>query len=629
MKLSALQEARYQYTPKLPTVLTAKPDSVAIEVGKATQSIANQSELKALFKNTYGKPLVTLVKGKNKDVGKALRVGVILSGGQAPGGHNVIAGLYDGIKKGNPSSKLFGFLGGPSGLIEEKYVEIKDKFMDEYRNTGGFDIIGSGRTKIETPAQIASSVATAKKMKLDAIVIIGGDDSNTNAALLAEHFAELGMKTQVIGVPKTIDGDLKNDMIETSFGFDTACKTYSELIGNIERDANSAKKYWHFIKLMGRSASHIALECALQTQPNVCLVSEEVEAKKMTLRQITDHLCTIIAKRAAAGENFGVILIPEGLVEFIPEMKTLIAELNDLMAAHSDDFSKLETFAAQTSWLARNLTKPSSDAFMTLPETIAQQFLMDRDPHGNVQVSRIETEKLLITLVESRLEAMKEAGTYKGKFSAYNHFFGYEGRCAFPSNFDADYCYALGNTAFYLIAAGLTGYLSSVRNLTAPAKDWIAGGVPLTMMMNMEQRHGSKKPVIRKALVELNGKPFKEFAKNRDTWAITTSFTYPGAIQYYGPDAVCNQPTKTIALEQQGKSQAKAAAKPAAAKAPAKSVAKPAAKATAKPASKPAAKAPAKAPAKPASKAPAKPAAKASAKPAAKSPAKPAAKAKK
>jgi len=630
MKLSALQTARYQYAPKLPAILTAKLDSIAIEAGKPTQSYANQAELKALFKNTYGKPLVTFAKGKNKTIGRQLRVGVILSGGQAPGGHNVIAGIFDGLKKGNKDSKLFGFLGGPSGLIEGKYVEIKDKFMDEYRNTGGFDIIGSGRTKIETPEQYAASMATAKKMKLDAIVIIGGDDSNTNAALLAEQFIAAGMGTQVIGVPKTIDGDLKNEMIETSFGFDTACKTYSEVIGNIERDANSAKKYWHFIKLMGRSASHIALECALQTQPNYCLISEEVEAQKLTLRKITDDLCAIIAKRAENGENFGVILIPEGLVEFVPEMKSLIAELNDLMAKKADEFNKLTGFEAQAAWLAKSLTKASADTFATLPAEIAKQFLMDRDPHGNVQVSRIETEKLLISLVESRLKEMKKAGTYVGKFSSYNHFFGYEGRCAFPSNFDADYCYALGFTAFVLVAGGLTGYLSSVRNLTAPAKDWIAGGVPLTMMMNMEQRHGEQKPVIRKALVELDGKPFKEFAKNRAEWAIKTSFAYPGAIQYYGPDEVCNQPTKTLLLERKplkaAPAKAAKAAKPAAAKAakadkPAKAekgakapktakavkapkAAKPAKAATAAKADKPAKPAAAKKPA--ATKAPAK-----------------------
>ncbi len=572
MKLSALQTARYAYAPKLPAVLAAKIESIVIQEGKPTQAVADAAKLKELFKNTYGKPLVTFEKGKNKNAGKLLRVGVILSGGQAPGGHNVIAGLYDGLKKGNSASKLFGFEGGPSGLIEGTYLEIKDRLMNEYRNTGGFDIIGSGRTKIETPEQIAASMATAKKMKLDAIVIIGGDDSNTNAALLAEHFITAGMSTQVIGVPKTIDGDLKNEMIETSFGFDTACKTYSEVIGNIERDANSAKKYWHFIKLMGRSASHIALECALQTQPNICLISEEIEAKKMTLRKITDEIATIVAKRAANGENFGVALIPEGLVEFVPEMKTLIAELNDLMAKNAAEFAKLEDFEAQKEWLAKHLTKASADTFKTLPDGIAAQFLKDRDPHGNVQVSLIETEKLLSTLVEAKLKDMKKAGTYNGKFSALHHFFGYEGRCAFPSNFDADYCYSLGFTAFLLIAGGLTGYLSSVRNLTAPAKEWIAGGVPLTMMMNMEQRHGSLKPVIRKALVELDGKPFKEFAKNRDEWAIKTSFTFPGAIQYYGPDEVCNQPTKTLQLERKpmkaaAKSAKSAKAAPKAAKA--------------------------------------------------------------
>ncbi len=571
MKLSALQTARYQYKPKLPAVLNGKLSTIAVESGKPTNSIADQKELKDLFKNTYGKPVVTFAKGKNPDTSRALRVGVILSGGQAPGGHNVIAGLYDGIKKGNPASKLFGFLGGPSGLIEGQYVEIKDKFMDEYRNTGGFDIIGSGRTKIESADQIAASMNTAKKMKLDAIVVIGGDDSNTNAALLAEQFVSSGMKTQVIGVPKTIDGDLKNDMIETSFGFDTACKTYSELIGNIGRDANSAKKYWHFIKLMGRSASHIALECALQTRPNVALVSEEVEAKKMTLRAITDYIADIIARRAANGENFGLVLIPEGLVEFVPEMKVLISELNDLMALKADEFNKLSGFEAQAAWLDKNLSRASATAFATLPADIAKQFLMDRDPHGNVQVSRIETEKLLISLVEAKLAAMKKAGTYKGKFSAYNHFFGYEGRCAFPSNFDADYCYALGFTAFILIASGLTGYLSSVRNLTAPAKDWVAGGVPLTMMMNMEQRHGSKKPVIRKALVELEGKPFKAFVKGRDEWSVKTSYLFPGAIQYFGPDEVCNQTTATLLLERGKASNAKA-------KAPAKAAAKPAKK---------------------------------------------------
>ncbi len=548
--VSALQKARYAYQPKLPAVLANnEPGNIVIEFGKPTTAIADQAELEALFKNTYGKPEALFKQGNNPDAGKKLRVGIILSGGQAPGGHNVIAGLYDGIKKGNKDSVVFGFTGGPSGLVDCEYVEITDSFMDEYRNTGGFDMIGSGRTKIETPEQYAASVATAEKLDLDAIVIIGGDDSNTNAALLAEKFAALGKKTRVIGVPKTIDGDLKNEQIETSFGFDTACKTYSELIGNIGRDANSAKKYWHFIKLMGRSASHIALECALQTQPNICLVSEEVEAKKMTLRQITDDICTVIAKRAENKENFGLVLIPEGLVEFIPEMKSLIAELNDTMAKNEAAFNALADFAAKKDWLKSNLTAASYETFASLPDAIAAQFLADRDPHGNVQVSRIETEKLLSSMVEARLAEMKKEGTYKGKFSSYTHFFGYEGRCAFPSNFDADYCYALGYTAFMLIVNGVTGYLSSVRNLTAPAAEWTAGGIPLTMMMNMEQRHGEKKPVIRKALVELDGKPFKEFAANRDEWAVNTSYLFPGAIQYYGPSEVCDLTTKTIKLE--------------------------------------------------------------------------------
>jgi pyrophosphate--fructose-6-phosphate 1-phosphotransferase len=548
-KISALQNARYAYKPKLPAVLKLRLNTIQVAFGKPTKAISDEAALKELFKNTYGKPIAHFVKGKNPAVKELIRVGVILSGGQAPGGHNVIAGLYDGIKAGNPDSKLYGFLNGPAGLIDAKYVEIKDKFMDEYRNTGGFDIIGSGRTKIETPEQIASSMETAKKLKLDAIVIIGGDDSNTNAALLAEHFIQTGMSTRVIGVPKTIDGDLKNKQIETSFGFDTATKTYSELIGNIGRDANSAKKYWHFIKLMGRSASHIALECALQTQPNICLISEEIEEKKMTLKQISDDICKVIAKRAENDENFGIVLIPEGLVEFIPEMKKLIAELNDKMATEASSFEKLKSFADKKDWLKSHLTASSFKTFDSLPEAIADQFLADRDPHGNVQVSRIETEKLLVSMVETQLAEMKKKGSYTGSFSSYTHFFGYEGRCAFPSNFDSDYCYALGYTAFVLIASGLTGYLSSVQNLTADAKDWTAGGIPLTMMMNMEQRHGSQKPVIKKALVELDGKPFKTFAKNRDTWALKTSYLFPGAIQYYGPSEVCDTTTQTLLLE--------------------------------------------------------------------------------
>ena len=554
MDISALQKARYHYKPKLPESLAGEISGISVEFGDPTEAVADREALKKIFKHSYGKPVTTFIckptaQGKNEKICQELKVGVILSGGQAPGGHNVIAGLFDGLKKGNPASKLYGFLGGPSGLVDNKTVELTDKIIGEYRNTGGFDIIGSCRTKIESPEQFASALETAKKLALNAVVIIGGDDSNTNAALLAEYFLEKGTSIQVIGCPKTIDGDLKNEHIETSFGFDTACKTYSELIGNIERDANSAKKYWHFIKLMGRAASHIALECALQTQPNICLISEEVEDKKISLNQVVEQICASVVKRAENKENFGVILIPEGLVEFIPEMKKLINELNDVMASGGEDFSRLSSFIDQLYWLSREISPESYKFLQSLPPEIARQLLMDRDPHGNVQVSRIETEKLLIGMVEKRLAKLKEEGVYKGKFSALGHFFGYEGRCAFPSNFDADYCYSLGFSAFLLIASGLTGYISSVKNLVAPAKEWIAGGVPLTMMMNMEQRHGSKKPVIKKALVELDGAPFKAFDEVRDSWAVKTSFHYPGAIQYYGPTEVCDQPTKTLKLE--------------------------------------------------------------------------------
>jgi len=549
MSISALQKARYSYKPKLPAILAGSINDISIEFGSPTEAISDKEELKVIFKNTYGKPLATFAKGKNEKINRELKVGVILSGGQAPGGHNVIAGIYDGLKKGNSKSILYGFKGGPSGLTDNKTIVLTDEIIDEYRNTGGFDIIGSGRTKIETPEQFKASLETAKKLDLDAVVVIGGDDSNTNAALLAEYFMENGSSTQVIGCPKTIDGDLKNEHIETSFGFDTACKTYSELIGNLCRDTNSAKKYWHFIKLMGRAASHIALECAFQTQPNICLISEEVESKGTSLDQIVDQICASIVKRAENGDNFGIVLIPEGLVEFIPEIKKLIGELNDVIAAEEKSFAAVTNFIDQLYWLSSRIPEGSYRIMQSLPPDIAQQFLMDRDPHGNVQVSRIETEKLLVGMVEKRLAAMKEKNLYSGKFSYQTHFFGYEGRCAFPSNFDADYCYSLGFSAFVLIASGLTGYLSSVKNLTAPADKWIAGGVPLTMMMNLEQRHGSKKPVIKKALVELDGKPFKSFAKERSTWAEKTCFMFPGAIQYYGPGEVCDQPTITLKLE--------------------------------------------------------------------------------
>lgn len=549
MVISALQKTRYAYTPKLPATLAGSVDEISVEFGSPTEAVSDKEKIREIFKNTYGKPLATFKKGKHDTIRRELKVGVILSGGQAPGGHNVIAGLFDGLKKANPSSTLYGFKGGPSGLIDNKTEVLTKEHIDEYRNTGGFDIIGSGRTKIETPQQFASSLQTAKTLGLDAVVVIGGDDSNTNAALLAEYFTANGSNTQVIGCPKTIDGDLKNEHIETSFGFDTACKTYSELIGNLCRDTNSAKKYWHFVKLMGRAASHIALECAFQTQPNICLISEEIEAKHYSLDNIVDQVCASIAKRAENGENFGVVLIPEGLVEFIPEIKQLIEELNDTIAAEEDKFASLRHFPDQMEWLSGRLTDISYAILKMIPQEIAQQFLMDRDPHGNVQVSRIETEKLLVGMVEKKLSIMKERGHYSGKFSYLTHFFGYEGRCAFPSNFDSDYCYSLGYSAFVLIASGLTGYLSSVKNLTAPAEKWIAGGVPLTMMMNLEHRHGAQKPVIKKALVLLDGKPFKAFTAKRDEWAVKTSYLFPGSIQYFGPPEVCDAPTVTLKLE--------------------------------------------------------------------------------
>jgi len=556
MDISALQKARYGYKPKLPASLSCPVTDIITETGAATEAKTDKEVLKNIFKLTYGKPLVTFTHkagsasaGKNEKLNRELKVGVILSGGQAPGGHNVIAGLYDGLKNGNPNSALYGLLDGPGGLINNKHEILTQEKIDLYRNTGGFDMIGSGRTKIETPEQFASSLETAKKLGLNAVVIIGGDDSNTNAALLAEYFLKNGSDIQVIGCPKTIDGDLKNEYIETSFGFDTACRTYSELIGNLMRDANSSKKYWHFIKLMGRAASHIALECALQTQPNICLISEEIEAKKTPLTVIVNQICNSVIKRAEKGNNYGVVLIPEGLVEFIPEIKNLIIELNDCIARHEEEFSKFDVYAEQLAWLHKHISAESYDTLHSLPHEIGKEFLMDRDPHGNVQVSLIETEKLLIGMVTKKLHELKTEGKYKGKFTALAHFFGYEGRCAFPTNFDADYCYSLGYSAFALIAAGFTGYLSCVRNLTAPASEWIAGGVPITMMMNIEQRHGEEKPVIKKALVELNSAPFKAFTAKRDEWAVTTGFTFPGSIQYFGPSEVCDEPAKTLKLE--------------------------------------------------------------------------------
>ena len=551
MQKSPLQIARSNYQPKMPVALSG---NVRLSEGAATQSVADQEEIKKLFPNTYGLPVITMEPSAEAPAAlPAMNVGVILSGGQAPGGHNVISGLFDGLKKLNPANKLYGFLGGPSGLIEGKYQELTKEIIDEYRNTGGFDIIGSGRTKLEETWQFDNGIEVCKKLGIKAVVIIGGDDSNTNACVLAEYYLQKQCGIQVIGCPKTIDGDLKNEMIETSFGFDTACKVYSELIGNIQRDANSAKKYWHFIRLMGRSASHIALECALQSQPNICLISEEVEAKNMTLNDIVEQIVEVIVDRANAGLNFGTVLIPEGLIEFIPAMRILIQELNDLLA-QNEEFASLEGDDAKREYVKSMLSPASCELYRSLPKGIARQLTLDRDPHGNVMVSQIETEKLLIEMVGKRLAQLKAAGTYKGKFSALNHFFGYEGRCAIPSNFDADYCYSIGVTATHLIAAGKTGYMSLVRNLTKPAAEWIAGGVPITMMMNMEKRNGKMKPVIQKALVDLNGAPFKFFAAHRAEWAdANTSYIYPGPIQYYGPTEVCDQPTHTLILEQSGK----------------------------------------------------------------------------
>ncbi len=550
MKLSPLQIARYQYNPKLPGMLRNGISEICVKNGAPTESVADQEKIKALFPNTYGKNEITFQKGENTSPAKKQIVGVILSGGQAPGGHNVVSGLYDALKATSKENELYGFKGGPSGLIDDDFIVFTDEYINQYRNTGGFDIIGSGRTKLETEEQFKIVAENCKKHSITAIVIIGGDDSNTNAAVLAEYFAAHNTGVQVIGCPKTIDGDLKNEDIECSFGFDTATKTYSELIGNIERDANSAKKYWHFVKVMGRSASHVALECALETQPNICLIGEEVAAKKMSLAQITDYIADSVAKRAAKGMNFGLAIIPEGIVEFVPEFSKLIAEINELLAGEkADAFNALATWEEKYAFIKNGLTEESFKVFEILPAGIQQQLFLERDPHGNVQVSLIESEKLFSEMVKKNLAARKAAGTYKGKFSPLHHFFGYEGRCAFPSNFDADYCYSLGYNAFMLIQYGYNGYLSKVSNLSKPAEEWVAGGMPITKMMNIERRHGADKPVIRKALVELDGAPFKFFASHRDEWAENTCFTYPGAIQYFGPSEVCDLTTHTLALE--------------------------------------------------------------------------------
>ena len=547
MAISNLQKARAAYQPKLPKALQGPVKAVE---GAATQSVGNQAEIKELFPNTYGMPVITFQPGEPVAL-EPFNVGIILSGGQAPGGHNVISGLFDGVKSLNPANKLYGFILGPGGLVDHKYMEITPELMDQYRNTGGFDIIGSGRTKLEEEDQFEKGIQILRELKIKALVIIGGDDSNTNACVLAEYYAAKKYGVQVIGCPKTIDGDLKNEQIETSFGFDTACKTYSELIGNIQRDCNSARKYWHFIKVMGRSASHIALECALQCQPNICLVSEEVEAKAMSLDDVVTYIATAVAKRAEDGNNFGTVVIPEGIIEFIPAIKKLIAELNDVLAL--PEAQTINSANEQIEFVKQHISRENLAVFQSLPTDVAAQLALDRDPHGNVQVSLIETEKLLSRMVAAKLAIWKHQGKYVGKFGTQHHFFGYEGRCAAPSNYDADYCYSLGYNASRLIANGKTGYMSIIKNTTAPAAEWVAGGVPITMMMNLEKRNGKMKPVIRKALVELDGAPFKYFAAHREEWAKETAYVYPGPIQYWGPSEVCDQPTITLQLEKKAK----------------------------------------------------------------------------
>ena len=550
MTKSALQIARASYVPKMPKELKG---NIKLVEGEATQSLTDHEEIKKLFPNTYGMPIIKFVENEKDDgTEEPVNIGVILSGGQAPGGHNVIAGIYDGIKKIHEDSKLYGFILGPSGLVDHQYKELTGEIIDEYRNTGGFDIIGSGRTKLESTEQFDKGLEILKKLDIKVLVIIGGDDSNTNAAVLAEYYKSIDAGVQVLGCPKTIDGDLKNDQIETSFGFDTACKVYSELIGNIQRDCNSARKYWHFIKVMGRSASHIALECALQTHPNICIISEEVEKEELSLDDIIEYIADVIAKRAEKGSNFGTVIIPEGLIEFIPAIKKLKSELNDFLAVNQEEFDLVRR-SAKREYIISKRSDKNAEVYASLPETVARQLTLDRDPHGNVQVSLIETEKLLTEMVGKKLKKWAAEGKYNGKFATITHFFGYEGRCAAPSNYDTDYCYSLGYTAAMLAAAGKTGYMASVKNTTSPAERWVAGGVPITMMLNLERRHGEMKPVIQKALVELKGEPFKYLKSKRDRWSLESDYVYPGPIQYFGPTEVCDQPSKTLQLEQTGK----------------------------------------------------------------------------
>lgn len=605
MTLSPLHRARYAYIPCYPAILNEPLESIELQAettvpsgtqaekmraapykntslkpspqeaahGTPAQDAAHQAEIASLFPHTYGMPIVHLIKGKSTINNKPLRAAALFSGGQAPGGHNVIAGLYDALKKAHPDSVLYGFLGGPDGLLTGNAMEITSGIIAQYSNTGGFDMIGTGRTKIETPEQVAAAIKTVQQLALDAVVIIGGDDSNTNAAVLAEYFVQHRVSTQIIGVPKTIDGDLRYKhtgcssipcahpdtssgspntscaRIETSFGFDTATKIYADLIGTIARDTSSSKKHWHFIKLMGRYASHITLECALRTQPNVSLIAEEIADKNMTLQQVAHLITDAVVKRAAHGESFGIVLIPEGIIEFIPEIKTLIRELNAAIEQYPTAFAALSAFDKKRAWLGEHISTESAQVLCSIPEDIVKELLMDRDEHGNLQVSRIETEHLLVGLVKKQLAELKAAGVYKGKFSAQTHFFGYEGRSEFPSNFDANYCYALGRTCCVLIANRLTGYMTSVYNLAAPPAEWQPCGIPLTKLMDMEVRAGKPKPVIKKAIVDLNAQPFKTFAAHRDRWAVETTYIFPGPIQYFGSAELCDECPKSLLLE--------------------------------------------------------------------------------
>jgi len=540
-KISALERARLTYVPSLPAVLRNGVDTVSASEGPTTGAVADERAIRETFPDLFGAPVVRFESKPATPSRGALRVGVVLSGGQAPGGHNVITGLFDALTGGHPESEVVGFQGGPKGIFEADYRVLTAAEIDAHRNTGGFDLIGSGRDKIETTAQLEACREICTQLKLDGLVVVGGDDSNTNAAVLAQYLLQRDQDTVVVGAPKTIDGDLKGGGIEASFGFDTATKVYAELIGNIERDARSAKKYWHFIKLMGRSASHVTLECALATRPNIAIIGEEVRAQRWTLSQLTDRIAATVLARAAAGRHYGVCLVPEGLIEFLPEIGVLISELNALLAG--DAGLDGQSFNEQRSTLGKRLTTESATSFFGLPERIQRQLLLDRDSHGNVQVSRIDTEALLVETVRERLA---EAG---GDFQTQTHFFGYEGRCAAPSNFDADYTAAIGRSAAALVAHSRTGYICAVGNLAAGPDAWTAGGIPLTSLMRMETRKGRPTPVIAKALVDLQGAPFAAFQRERDAWSSEDAYVYPGPIQYFGPEEITGRTTATLELE--------------------------------------------------------------------------------